>query len=895
MRRSEAIQIFLQKKAAHDMGALYSPEMEVQVNVAQDGGERLDSTIKGRKHVAYSDESGNEWYSYRMPRNAMSEPELNDGEQTYDMIHVEAIGLTGWNFIKKRSEWFAYDFDAIAGHSDAHVKKLTDDQLAAVREAAMGLPYVTVRRSTSGKGLHLYVFVDPALVHETCNHTEHAAVARAILQKMSFDCNFDFKGKVDVCGGNMWIYGRKQEGTNGFELLKQGGFLDKLPVNWRDHLPVVKGRRHTAAPAKIVESDDASSFDKLAGQASRIPLDERHRALMDWISESGNVFWFNTDHHMLITHTAVLQAAHKALGLKGVFATTSPMTNLLEQNCFCFPLKNGAWSVRRYGRGTPEHDSWIQDGTGWTFTYLNKTPDLDTAARATGGIENEKGWFVFSTLDACANALDSLGITLDTEKEYSKMRGRQAKYKAHDGRIMVAIERRDDDTGVPGWLSEKKEWRRIFNVSLPSKVEDSSNDDESVRHIIANGIDAGWVINNGDKWVEEPMTHIVLALKSQGKAQGEVTSLLGASVMKPWEIVSMPFGPEYVGERQWNRNAAQLKFQPSTNDDRRTPTWDHVLKHSGAGLDSTIITNEWCKAHGVLTGADYLKLWIANLLQKPYDSLPYLFFYSPEQNTGKSTFHEALSELLTKGYVEAKSALTNQQGFNGELLGAVLCVVEELNINSSKSAADRIKAWVTGRQLPIHPKGGQLYMARNTTHWVQCANDPSYCPIFPGDTRITMVQVPALTTVMPKTVLYERLIAEAPDFIADVMSIELPEPDGRLNLPVIETFAKQQVQSSNMDEVQTHMTNNYERCDGCYVMYGELFDEFLQLQGPGADTKWTLIKFGRELVKHGYMKGMLPRISNKWVIGNIRKRDSNTKPTMRKLTQIDQFLREEQS
>src|SRR5690606_17337182 len=133
------------------------------------------------------------------------------------------------------------------------------------------------------------------------------------------------------------------------------------------------------------------------------------------------------------------------------------------------------------------------------------------------------------------------------------------------------------------------------------------------------------------------------------------------------------------------------------------PTWLRILNHSGSGLDEAIKSHPWAIANGILTGGDYLKCWIASLIQKPTEPLPYLFFYG-DQGAGKSIIHEALSTLFKKGYVLAKQSVTSDGGFSGELNNAILCVLEEIDLNKDKRAYGRIKDWVTARQILIHPK-----------------------------------------------------------------------------------------------------------------------------------------------------------------------------------------------
>src|SRR4029079_13432311 len=112
--------------------------------------------------------------------------------------HALAIGSTGWNWKERKSYWAGFDFDSVVGHADG--VGISDDDLNQVRERASVLPYVEVRKSTGGSGLHFYVLLNAI---PTANHTEHAALARAVLAKLSSDAGFDFAAHVDACGGNM--------------------------------------------------------------------------------------------------------------------------------------------------------------------------------------------------------------------------------------------------------------------------------------------------------------------------------------------------------------------------------------------------------------------------------------------------------------------------------------------------------------------------------------------------------------------------------------------------------------------------------------------------------------------------------------------------------------------
>jgi len=867
--KSEAVARFLQSKTHADLANLYNLSMECQVNVAQDGGDRVEDSFKGRTWHGWSD-GLTTWKSFRIPYKASTDPEYNDTEIKFDLAsHAEAIGMTGWDWKNRVSKWVAFDFDAIVGHSDKHSTKLTNQELDAVREAACGIDWVTVRKSTSGSGLHLYVFLDDV---PTANHNEHAALARAILGMMSAITGFDFASMVDICGGNMWVWHRKMTGTDGLRLIKKGDKLYDIPTNWRDHVKVITGKRRKNLPQDIVEgTSDEDLFEELTGQRPKVPLDDEHKRLIEWLRENNALWWWDQDHHMLVTHTHYLTQAHKDLGLKGFFESNTDASNLNEQNCFLFPLRKGAWTVRRYSVGVQEHESWSQDGAGWTRCFFNREPDLHTAARAFGGLEDPKGGFILREAEIAEKVAQLLGVHL---KVGTPLRGRETHLKEHkDGRLLVEVERKEQDRAdeMVGWLPKKDKWIKMFNAQIASPTEpDVGNYDDLVRHLVTEtSEDYGWMIKSDGSWRSEPLTHIRVALQSLNMNNKDVTAILGSSIFKCWKVVNKPFQPEYPGDREWNRNAAQLKYLPSKDKDNLNyPTWQRLLDHCGSGLNESVKTNAWCKANGIVKGGDYLKCWVASLFQEPLEPLPYLFLYGP-QNSGKSILHEALSLLLTKGYKRADAALISQAGFNGELEGAIICVVEETDLRKNQIAYNRIKDWVTSRELNIHCKGKTPYHIPNATHWIQCANDHQACPIFTGDTRITMCYVEPLNPIdlIPKRDLIVLLEKEAPDFMASVMDLELPASTDRLNVPVLSTEDKTIVQQLNQSDLERFISEKCSYVTGVQIKFSEFFDQFQEWIDPNEIHRWSKIRVGRELPPQ-FPKGR-SRKTGQFYIGNM--------------------------
>jgi hypothetical protein len=181
------------------------------------------------------------------------------------------------------------------------------------------------------------------------------------------------------------------------------------------------------------------------------------------------------------------------------------------------------------------------------------------------------------------------------------------------------------------------------------------------------------------------------------------------------------------------------------------------------------------------------------MLRMPRRRLPLLFMYShPEQNTGKSIFHEGVSQLFDdNGFTFADKALTLSSGFNAELRGKALCVVEEANIAKSESVYTRLKAWVTGPTMQITPKGKDSFVEDNYSHWVMTANNPDFLPIEPGDTRVVMWEVtPFEGEEIAKDDLLRLLRKEAPQFLHLLYSLDISDTAGRHTLPVLVTAEK---------------------------------------------------------------------------------------------------------
>ncbi len=848
---TEAIKVFLKSRslpANTDLVARWTPALETQVNVAPGNGEAVEG-----KRTTWSD-GINQWWNIRLPKNANDMPEWQDYELKFPFeLHAEAIGCTGWDWKAPCSRWVAFDFDSITTHAKG--VGVTDEDLERVKAAAEALPYVETRKSTGGSGVHLYVYFDAEGV-PTANHTEHAALARCILGMMSSETNFDFASQIDCCGGVMWLWARKMTAENhGLELLNpatQELSLADLPANWRDHIEVVQKKR-SKVRINGVADDQMETFDALASSHKSIPLDASHKAQIEELMRSGFTTLWISDQHLLQTHTCALKdlienpATKAELKLIGYYKTNSEGKDKGSPNCYLFPLPNGAWKVYRFSQGISEADTWEQDGHGWTTCYFNRTPDLSTAARALGGMKDpdKPTEFIF---DSTAKALETAAILGQKIDVMEKMMKREARLRtAKDGNLIVEIAKEDDDEKMKGWINKKDKWVRVFDTKTANPDGDDSLDyadyDHKLREVMtpAKG-PAGWVYSKDGIWYHEEKDNIKLALLHEGLTEAEAKVVLGGCVKKSWNLVSLPFHPEYPGGRQWNMDAPQLVYQPAVlgdNDEAPVhPHWDKILTHVGQDLDAAIRQAPWAQQVGIKSGAQYLLCWIANMIRYPLERLPYLFLFGPE-NSGKSIFHESLALLMTKGCVSADRSLTTE--FNGELANCVLAYVEEKDISKAKGALNKIKDLVTSDTIPIRRMRCDQYEQVNTTHWVQCANKRENCPVFPGDTRITVIHVPDLLPEqeIAKKKLKELLKDEAPHFMYSVMNCELPEPSGRLRMPVAITESKMRSESENRSALEEFIEECCFEAPGVLTLFRDFFDKFYENLTENERGEWT--------------------------------------------------------
>ena len=122
----ELAKFFKDKRGSHNYPPLldrWTPTMETQINVAADGGREVQYGRKKSASPAYTD--GTElWMNRRI------KPEFKGYVSDSYTTHIEAIGITGWDFEHKVSKYVFFEIDSLQHHENG----ITPEQITALVE-----------------------------------------------------------------------------------------------------------------------------------------------------------------------------------------------------------------------------------------------------------------------------------------------------------------------------------------------------------------------------------------------------------------------------------------------------------------------------------------------------------------------------------------------------------------------------------------------------------------------------------------------------------------------------------------------------------------------------------------------------------------------------------------
>lgn len=172
-------------------------------------------------------------------------------------------------------------------------------------------------------------------------------------------------------------------------------------------------------------------------------------------------------------------------------------------------------------------------------------------------------------------------------------------------------------------------------------------------------------------------------------------------------------------------------------------------------------------------GLDYLQI----LLTRPMHPLPVLILYSPENETGKSTFAQWLFELFGSNAIPIGNN-DLRSDFNQQFAGKILAICEETLLDK-RDDLERIKAWSTATEILINPKGQQQFKVSFYCKFQLYSNEKRMIYLTENDQRFWMLQVPLPKEKDPD--LKKKMRTEIPAFLYFLQNREISAPrEGRM-------------------------------------------------------------------------------------------------------------------
>jgi hypothetical protein len=115
--------------------------------------------------------------------------------------------------------------------------------------------------------------------------------------------------------------------------------------------------------------------------------------------------------------------------------------------------------------------------------------------------------------------------------------------------------------------------------------------------------------------------------------------------------------------------------------------------------------------------------------------------------------------------------------------------------------------------------------------------------------------------------MIDKLMAEASDFLAEIISLELPPPCDRLNIPCISTEDKIFAEDAHKTSLEEFIENNCTYAPGYIVTLAELRRALWDVIEPDETRVWTSRRISKELPLP-FIKGRDPQ-TNDVIVGNI--------------------------
>jgi len=121
--------------------------------------------------------------------------------------------------------------------------------------------------------------------------------------------------------------------------------------------------------------------------------------------------------------------------------------------------------------------------------------------------------------------------------------------------------------------------------------------------------------------------------------------------------------------------------------------------------------------------------------------------------------------------------------------------------------------------------------------------------------------------LIPKKQIIPMLEKEAPDFLAEVLTLELPQSNDRLNVPVLVTEDKIATERTNQTMLEMFIDDTCFHVIGEMIKFSEFHEKFQEWLDPNEVHSGSKVRVGREIPPQ-FPKGRLPQTGEHW-LGNI--------------------------
>jgi len=128
--------------------------------------------------------------------------------------------------------------------------------------------------------------------------------------------------------------------------------------------------------------------------------------------------------------------------------------------------------------------------------------------------------------------------------------------------------------------------------------------------------------------------------------------------------------------------------------------------------------------------------------------------------------------------------------------------------------------------------------------------------------------------IIPKRELLITLEKEAPDFLGELLRLEVPESNDRLAVPVIETSDKTTASEANRSLLDAYITETCHHEPGYVISLAEFYEAFIAWLDPSERFNWSSKQKVSQEMPDRFPKGRLSTTPT-WHWGNISFKKEN--------------------